>query len=198
MTLTEVATAAHVSQAAVSKNKKVNRIKNPDGTLFFDPADKTVQAFLNRHSGKQKPPKPAKTVTKHVLGAENLPETQIFSPPQKPATTNTAPKYPDDDLDDELKREKILTSKQNRAIRSRELVPREDVRQIFMRFYAVHTSILPAIPAVQGVAIAKALGRNDVEAVAIATEILDEAIFKALNEMKAVMSRQLKTVGATV
>ena len=193
MTLTEVATAAHVSQAAVSKNKKVNRIKNPDGTLFFDPADKTVQTFLNRHSGKQKPPKPPKSTEKRYQQEEKPPETPISRPIPAPQTTNSDP---DDDLDDELKREKILTSKQNRAIRSRELVPREDVKQAFMRFYGVHTSILPALSTTTGGNICDELGITDVPRRTRVTEILDIAIYSALEEMKDVMTRQLRGIGA--
>ena len=122
-------------------------------------------------------------------------------PPVSPnPITSFAPKpdtggYPPD-LDDLLKQEKILTSQQNRAIKSRELVPREDVRNVFMRFYTVHTSILQALPQTLGTTIANELGRTDAPATTRVAEILDVAIYDALEEMKSVMTRQLKNLEA--
>ena len=217
MTLKELAAAAGVSRPAISKNKKLNRTVNEDGTIFFDPADKTVQAFLNHHTKKKpRPPKPkpervtaprpsASTASAPTApsapddSVEHLPPPppNLVTPTRGPRSLATHPEMFDElDLDDALKQEKILTSQQNRAIKSRELVLREDVRSVFMRFYTVHTSILQALPQTLGTTIANELGRTDAPATTRVAEILDVAIYDALEEMKSVMTRQLKNLEA--
>ena len=67
---------------------------------------------------------------------------------------------------------------------------------MFMRFYTVHTSILQALPQTLGTTIANELGRTDAPATTRVAEILDVAIYDALEEMKSVMTRQLKNLEA--
>ena len=193
----------------LTKAGKLPHTRNPNGSIFYDPADLKIQARINKASKrKPRPPKPkpervtAAKPSASTASAPTAPDDSVeHLPPVSPnPITSFAPKpdtggYPPD-LDDLLKQEKILTSQQNRAIKSRELVPREDVRSVFMRFYTVHTSILQALPQTLGTTIANELGRTDAPATTRVAEILDVAIYDALEEMKSVMTRQLKNLEA--
>lgn len=170
MTLNELAAAAGVSKMAVSKNKKIPRTVNPDGTLFFDPSERAVQEYINaknkmqRVSGKkQTKPKPAPH------------EPAVSPPPRRPA----APSRPTDqdeeegdsplDLDAAFMRVKIEEKTITNAARRGELIPRDVVRQYIQRIYAADTTELDQLgDRLAGKIAGEARGAPDVGAATVA------------------------------
>lgn len=56
----ELADAAGVSESAINQNKKLPRVKNSDGSIFFDPEHPAVVAYLSRKPRQRKQAEKAK------------------------------------------------------------------------------------------------------------------------------------------
>jgi len=59
----ELADAAGVSESAINQNKKLPRVKNPDGSIFFDPEHPVVISYLARKPRQRKQAEKAKKAT---------------------------------------------------------------------------------------------------------------------------------------
>ena len=158
MTLVELAAAAEVSKQATSKAVKAGRINhtvNPDGSFFFDPADKTVQAYINkrpvnrRKALKERAAAPAQSSNAPAKSKETQTERRkrtIAEAKKDDATTGQGtdePEDPDDsDLDAQFLRVKIEEKTITNAQKRGELIPVSLVRQFIQRIYAADSDEL--------------------------------------------------------
>ena len=80
------------------------------------------------------------------------------------------------------------------AIKRNDLVPREDLRRVFARFYTVHASKLRPLGGKLGPDVAAALGVKDDALIVKAIEILDRDLLDALEEMKRILNEYLLSI----
>jgi len=71
----ELADAAGVSESAINQNKKLPRVKNPDGSIFFDPEHPAVIAYLARKPRQRKQAEKAKA--KKAAAPKPITETKV-------------------------------------------------------------------------------------------------------------------------
>lgn len=189
----EFAEAAGVSETAIAKNKKLPRVRLPDGSLFFDPANKQISDYINRKSGKpnlkkiraEPEEKKRKTLPIRVEPESEVPKAA--SPKYKTVKTKPVPDEEEVDeynLDDELKKEKILTSRQARKEKRRDLIKREVVKAYVGQIAAVHSLILIPLGGRISGDIAREFGIATPEKIIRIEEIITEESYKVINMIK--------------
>jgi hypothetical protein len=189
----EFAEAAGVSETAIAKNKKLPRVRLPDGSLFFDPQNKQIADYINRKSNKPnrkevrpEPEEKKQTPSSIPKEPETIP-SKIAQPKNKIVKRQPIPDDEEVDeynLDDELKKEKILTSRQARKEKRRDLIKREVVKAYVGQIAAVHSLILIPLGGRISGDIAREFGIATPEKIIRIEEIITEESYKVISMIK--------------
>ena len=194
MTLSELAEAARVSLPYASKCAKDGKFpfeRQADGSMKIDAAHPAVVKFMIKRRD-EKPARPPKAT------AEKKPKPSMppaaDAPPVPPHRPPPASQPAAVDLDDKKTEQQIEKLRLENEATRRELVPREDVRSVFLKFYGIHASILGPLSSKIGRDLAVALGHTDPESALKSEEIVDREIFEALGSIERQMQEYLLTL----
>jgi len=215
ITQSDLAKQYGVSRAAVSLAvSRGNLILTADGLINLHDtrtvrylekmADRKNKAIDKQEKHPKKKPansiKPtAKTITPINPEYEMPPVIASPKPIRPPKATGNLDEE-QFDLDDELKREKILTSRQNRAKARQELIDREVVKAYVGQIAAVHSSILIPLGSRLANELAIEFGSTDPSAEVKVEKIIQDECYRVITTIKKRNQEFLKNIspGATV
>lgn len=185
MTQRELSEAAGVSIPAVSKSKKLPRIYDADGHRVFNENDPEVKSFIasNNENRKKARKEKSRSATAPRQPKPAPPPDDTDSSVTRPGRRKPAPEDAFT-LDDKKTVEQIEKLRLENAETRGDLVAREDVKRIWVRIIAIHTSILQPLGAKQARDVARCLGITDPALILKAQESLDKETYSALTDIK--------------
>jgi hypothetical protein len=136
MTLIELAQAAGVSKAAVSKNRKLPRAKNTDGTSFYDPSHPAVISYIANNKKRERVLYPRSTTEKPAKEMRSIISVRPINDPLRQQ------EYELDAENIRLKNEQIRL---NIAMKRGDLVPVTLVNRFMALIYDADTEELKAL-----------------------------------------------------
>ena len=177
---------------------KLPCIQAADRSWWYDTEDIKTKEWLTKKKRARTIKADAPPVIISVPERKEQPRTTAHIPLAPRTTRNEILGDTDDidpyDLDDELKREKILTSRQARAEKRKELIPRESVKGFVGQIASVHSSLLIPLGGRLSNDIALAFGITDPSAVIKVEEIITKDSYQIISMIKRKTDDYVKTM----